>query len=525
MALKDLFRSTRGKMLPQTNSRNHEGAPAYELDSRTALAQLAATGCFGSTFYVSGREQLDLVLQHAGKCEPAFVAKVALYARERGFMKDMPAVLLAHLSTRGPEGVALMKQVFSRVIDNGRMLRNFVQVMRSGQLGRKSLGTAPKREVQKWLAGRSAMQLFRDSIGNDPSLVDVVKMVHPKPSSDEQKAMYGYLLGREYDAEKLPGDVRKYEAWKQGEANGEVPNVPYRMLDGLSLGKSEWTEIAKRARWHETRMNLNTYQRHGVFDVLDLRRIVATRLASQDEVRKAKVFPYQLLVAWKAASGVPSEVQSALQDAMEHAVANVPLLAGRVVICPDVSGSMAWSPITGHRRGSTSGVRCIDVAGLIVAALLRQNDKARVIPFETDACKVRLNPRDSVMTLANQLAQIGGGGTRCSAPLSLLRREKAKIDTVIFVSDNESWVDARGSNGWSGSTAMLDEWKKLRARSPGAKLICIDLTPNIHKQAIDRPDILNVGGFSDTVFDIVAQFAKSDGDARHWADLIDQTEL
>ena len=33
-----------------------------------------------------------------------------------------------------------MKAVFPRVIDNGKMLRNFVQVVRSGTVGRKSFG-------------------------------------------------------------------------------------------------------------------------------------------------------------------------------------------------------------------------------------------------------------------------------------------------------------------------------------------------------------------------------------------------
>jgi len=31
-----------------------------------------------------------------------------------------------------------------RVINNGKMLRNFVKIVRSGVAGRKSLGTAPK---------------------------------------------------------------------------------------------------------------------------------------------------------------------------------------------------------------------------------------------------------------------------------------------------------------------------------------------------------------------------------------------
>ncbi|MGE0786365.1 MAG: RNA-binding protein [Sandaracinaceae bacterium] len=522
MALKALFRSA-ARLLPKTTSINHEGAPAYALDARTALAQLAATGSFGNTFYVSGEEQLTQVLAHASACEPTYVAKVAIYARERGHMKDMPAVLLAHLATRGPDGIAAMNAAFGRVIDNGKMLRTFVQVIRSGQLGRKSLGTAPKKAVQRWLASRSAMQLFRDSVGNDPSLADVIKMVHPQPASDEQRAMYGYLIGKPHDVDKLPRDVRLFEAYKRGETDGAVPKVPSRMLAGLPLGKAAWTAIAKNARWHETRMSLNTFQRHGVFDDAAMVTMIASRLSDASEVRAAKVFPYQLLMAWKMTAGVPALIQSALEDAMEHAVANVPVIDGHVVICPDVSGSMSgW--VTGYRKGATSAVRCVDVAGLVAAALLRTNPHARVIPFEHTVKDIRLNPRDSVITIADQLAKVGGGGTNCSAPLALLNEERAKVDLVLYVSDNESWVDAKGRSGFGQSTAMMDEWTKLRARNPRAKLVCIDLTPNIHKQAIDRSDILNVGGFSDAVFDVVARFVKDEG-AVHWATLIDRIEL
>ena len=44
----------------------------------------------------------------------------------------------------------------------------------------------------------------------------------------------------------------------------------------------------------------------------------------------------------------------------------------------------------------------------------------------------------------------------------------------------------------------------------GPKLICIDLQPNTTTQAPDRSDILNVGGFSDAVFDVLAAFLESD---------------
>lgn len=44
----------------------------------------------------------------------------------------------------------------------------------------------------------------------------------------------------------------------------------------------------------------------------------------------------------------------------------------------------------------------------------------------------------------------------------------------------------------------------------GPKLICIDLQPNATTHAPERSDILNVGGFSDAVFDVIASFLTSD---------------
>lgn len=112
------------------------------------------------------------------------------YARRTGAMKDMPALLAAYLTTVDP---VLATRVFHRAIDNGRMLRTFVQIMRSGQVGRTSLGTRPKRLVQQWLEQASIMDLMMAATGNDPSLKDIVAMVQPRFSALR-------VLGAEFSA-------------------------------------------------------------------------------------------------------------------------------------------------------------------------------------------------------------------------------------------------------------------------------------------------------------------------------------
>lgn len=517
MANKNLFQTLRGALLPKTDAVNEAGGPAYALSPKHALAQYAVTGCLNSTYYVSAEDQLQKVLALTQEVDATFIAKTAIYARERGFMKDMPAVLCAALSTKDPQ---LLRTVFDRVMDDGKMVRNFVQVLRSGAVGRKSLGTVPKKLVQRWLESRTDEQVFRASVGNAPSLADLVKMVHPKPKAASREALYGYLLGRKHNVEALPPVVKQFEAFKAGQRS-VVPEVPFQMLTALELGKAEWKAIAKNAPWQMTRMNLNTFARHDVFNDKSMVKLIAHRLANAEAVKRARVFPYQLLAAFKNAGGdVPGIIRDALQDAMEVATENVPRIDGKVYVLPDVSGSMS-SPVTGHRAGATSSVRCIDVAALVAASILRQNPQAEVIPFATDVVNVKLNNRDSVMTNAEKLAAVGGGGTSCSAPLVWLNKKQAKGDLVVFVSDNESWVDAKGGRG----TETLRQWEVFKRFNPQARLVCIDIQPCATTQAAERADILNIGGFSDQVFEVVAAFAEGKLGADHWVGVIEQVKL
>ena len=210
---------------------------------------------------------------------------------------------------------------------------------------------------------------------------------------------------------------------------------------------------------------------------------------------------------------------------MEIAIENVPAIDGKVYVLPDVSGSM-HSPLTGHRKGSTTAVRCIDVAALVAAAVLRKNPSAEVIPFESDVVKVRLNPRDSVMTNATKLASLPAGGTNCSAPLRYINRARAKGDLVIYVSDNESWVDSPWYGRFGGGTTeTLRQWAEFKARSPQARMVCIDLQPYGTTQAKEREDIVNVGGFSDQVFTLMADVARGGTDVDYWVGLIEAMSL
>jgi len=515
MANQSLFASLTSRFLPRADVVNQAGGAAYAYGPEAKLAQLAATGTLAGGFYAGGEAQLADVFAAAKAVSPEFVAKAAVYARKSGAMKDMPALLAAYLTVADPD---LAVPVFKRVIDNGRMLRTFVQIMRSGQVGRSSLGTRPKRLVKEWLEQASIQSLMQAATGTSPSLADVVKMVHPAPADGARRAFYGWLIAKPYDVSALPAEIAAFEAWKRAPA-GELPAVPFEWLTAFPLSPEQWGVLAARMGWQALRMNLNTLARNGAFAVDGVTEVVAARLADPAAIARVHPMPYQLMVALgQVGDGVPLAVQAALESALEASLTRVPKVEGKVVVCPDVSGSMG-SPATGYRKGASSKVRCIDIAALVAAAVLRRNRDARVIPFEQTVVKLKLDPRARVAANAAKLAGVGGGGTNVSAPLALLNKERARVDTVVIVSDNESWVDPSRH----GATATMAEWTRLKARNPGAKLICIDIQPYGTTQAKDRDDIMNVGGFTDAVFDAMARFAK--GETRDWVEIVKNTEV
>ena len=499
---------------------NEAGAPAYALSNEGALAQLAATGCFGRTFYASAEQQLQDVLSYAVNVDARFVAQTAVFARERGFMKDMPALLCAYVASYEPR---FFDEVFDRVIDSPKMLSTFVQIVRSGVVGRKSFGSMIKKKIVAWLDARTDEQLVRGSAGMNPSLPDIIKMVHPRPKTPSRRALYGWLLDRPYDVAALPPLVLQYERFRVGgvhERHCVVPDVPFQMLTSLPLRPEHWKQIALSASWQMARMNLNTFARQGVWSDGRVVESVAAKLSSTSEIQKARAFPYQLLAAWAMNGDAPAPIKRALEAAMEVAIDHVPVFEGRVVVCPDVSGSMQ-SPVTGTRAGATTAVRCIDVAALIASAVVRKNGDALVLPFEHRVVRCDLRRSDRVLENAARLAKIGGGGTSCSAPLAWLNEQQVRaVDVVIMVSDNESWCDTRGYR----TTETMHQWALLKKKNPRARLVCLDIQPTTTAPAVERDDILHVGGFSDQVFLIISAFVRGELNGG-WAQAIRAVDL
>lgn len=155
------------RQVPVADTVNEAGGLAHTRDPRAALALYACTGCLNGTYYADEEEQFAQVMALCAQVDARFVARTAIHARQHGHMKDMPALLLSTLASRDP---VAFSQAFPRVVGNGRMLRNVVQILRSGRVGRRSLGV-PAQAARAPMAGAGVRGPDRAGGGRQPAFI------------------------------------------------------------------------------------------------------------------------------------------------------------------------------------------------------------------------------------------------------------------------------------------------------------------------------------------------------------------
>jgi len=522
MSNPDLFSSKSatssfGLKHPKTDTVNNAGGVAYKFTPMHALAQMVATGVFRNTYYTSGAEQLKAfmeITEDKKSISDERLAKLAIWGRHNAYMKDTPAACVMRLLSRN--NMDLFHKVFDKVIDNGRMLRNAFQMLRSGVFGRRSMGYSVQRAFQRWFNEKPVHVLVAGSVGNNPSLKDVLRAARPTPKDQERDALFGWLAGKATDAQaqnfpQMLKDILEFRANKEPSAQIEVLNrmggLRWEMLSDAIAGPEVWKVIIGHMGHQALRMNLNTLDRHDVFKSKETVNYVASRLSDVEEIKKARQWPIQYFSAYMNADNVPHKIREALCSAAEVACGNIPELDGPLVIGVDTSGSMG-SPITGvHAKGGASSkVTCRDAAALFAAALIRKNPDSLVVPFDDRIHKIKIDPGDTILSISKSLSRLGGGGTCCHLPLQHANSLNRPFAGCVMISDNESWI----GTGRYGSTGVMSEWnifvdrqKKLGVY-PAPKLLNIDIAPYASTQAVDRVDILNVGGFSDSVFSVIS---------------------
>lgn len=432
---------------------NHQGGMGYKLNPKHELISLMVSG-FDNTFYekLGDREKrfADLIDKLA-KTDLEFLAKAMVYVRsvvgQRTVTHFGSTVLAKHLS-----GTDLGRRFYSKRSRKGNLggvvyrLDDMLEIVACYMAlnPNKPLPNSMKKGFKAALESADAYELAKyQSKGKGVSLVDVVNLVHPKPSKEMVDTF----------AKLMKGELKQFNTVedKNTEA-GKVVAAKVKSGEITKVEAEKELKVAKEDNYKELIENKTI----GYLALLrNLRNILknssdttlidnACRLLVDEKfIRKSLVFPHQidlalevLLGEFPASNAGMRKVITALNTAYETSIPNLSELfsSGRTAVVFDTSGSMSSSiQLTSGKRGSTSAV---DKAALIAATLVK-GINADAYQFANRCVSVNYNPLDSVNTIKNGfLSQKGraGGGTYFDSIFPTLG---GKYDRVFVISDEQ----------------------------------------------------------------------------------------
>lgn len=453
----------------KTLTENLAGGQAYSQSDELAFVSMLLTSFVNDQFYKGSNDTLkDLKSLSERIKDKEFLAKAAIYARDKFGMRSITHALAGELTSQ-LTGFDWAKNFYDKVVVRPDDMTEIL----SYYLTNKTDKSKPKfpNALKKGFATAfdkfDGYQLAKYKNENkDVKLVDVVNLVHPTPTEKNGEALN--LL--------INDKLKNTQTWE----------AKLSAVGQVAEGEEDLAQLKSDA-WDE----LISTRKIGYFALLrNLRNIITQSpksvpaacelLVDENLVKRSRVLPFRFATAYEEISklGGSKEVRdvlTAINQALEVSLVNVPKFEGETLVVMDVSGSMSGRPS--------------EIASLFGAILAKVNN-SDVITFSTSAQYKSYNPMDSVMTIRNSF-RYSGGGTNFK---SIFTTANKKYDRVVLLSDMQGWM------GYTTPSAEFNQYKKRFGANPF--VYSWDLAGYSTMQFPEH-NVFGLAGFSDKVFDIM----------------------
>lgn len=471
---------------------NYEGEKAFVMTAELELYAAVVTTTLDDKFYEKADARVDRIRDLMKKVDPLFAAKLAVYAREKMYLRTVPLVMAVELA-KMHNGDNLVSRLVSRVVqraDEIPELLAYYQIANQRN-GMKKLNKL-SRQLQKGLALAfnkfDEYQFAKYNRDGTVKMRDALFLVHPKPKSEGQQAIFDKIVSDTLE-KAFTWEVQLSEA---GQKNFESEE------EKLEAFGQKWEEMIDSGKMGYMAMlrNLRNILEKNVSNAhLDK---VAARLGDPIQVKRSKQFPFRFLSAYRELRKTGKFGSSNLMAALEKAIkASVDNIKGfdrdtRVMIATDMSGSM------GSTLSTNSTIHMYDVA-LVLAMLLQSKCQMVITGIFGDTWKRIQLPTGNVLQNADELARRNGEvghSTNGYLVLKDLIQTKTILDKVMIFSDMQLW------NSGYGNEHIAKLWPEYRKMAPNARLYLFDLAG--YGQAplrVERDGVFFIAGWSEKVFE------------------------
>ena len=434
---------------------NHQGGTGFLRDEKTELFLTAVSSLNEDTFYESAQDRrgriATLISQVSEDTE--WTLGLVTWLRKEAGLRTIPSIIAAHaVKARLDKGItgsnrAIISAALGRMDENAELLAYWLETF-----GR-TVPSAVKRGVSdsflRGLNQGSYLKWRGKANRGSVSLVDVINLTHPKPTTEEQAKLLKLIVDEAYgnktdtrglDIIQNRDDILSLDKDKlikllsgPGAATViEEASLTHEVIAG-AIGKipaAVWENLVPFMGYKALRMNLRRIHEAGVSD--DVIDTITARLKDAEVIRKSNPMPIEFLAAFRNA---PLDFAPAIQRAANYSLENVPALNGNTLILVDTSWSM--SDLLSARGTITR----LEAARVFGAALAIRAQNPTLVTFGSESAEIKVKGRD-LLRVAESITDLQTGTDTHSA----IDKHFKGHDRVIVITDEEP-----GRGGYWGS--------------------------------------------------------------------------
>ncbi len=537
---------------------NYEGDLAFKLTPELEFYTKVCTTALVPTFYIPDtNDQLNSLKSHIRMLDPEFVAKLAVYTREKMYFRTIPLVLTVELAKvyskykaegKVPQNDDLIRRMTRRVINRAdeitEMLAYYAKANKSnweshesGQVKKlKRLSKGIERGIADAFEKFDEYQFGKYNAGGkkEITLRDALFLVHPPRADASRRELYQRIidgnLKTPYTWQTVISDAGKTgkpkkQAWEELIASGKLPYMAtLRNLRNM-LENEVSTEHIKRVCNYIRNPKAVKGSRQ-----LPFRYLTAYRILTGGPERRRGGWGYQNRFKTVKTTNYNSEhvnmILDALEDAVKLSIDNIPVYAHEsVLIATDVSSSMQKPLVIigetdGQRerrlgRPDGSIIEQFDI-GAVLAMMLASKCERAVVGMFGDTWKPVHFPTTDILANAQEIHKREGEVGYSTNGYLILEwaikkfNEGHKFDRIMVFTDEQLW-DSTGQHQGSGRYHKL--WKEYKRLHPEAKMVIFNLDPSGGESSpvdIVAGDAYLISGWSDKIFEILENIEKGE---------------
>ena len=364
--------------------------------------------------------------------------------------------------------------------------------------GMRGWGRSLKTAVARWYLERDedklAYQLLKYRQRDGWSHRDLLRLTHPK-AVGRRDTIFRFAAQPTKLTEEEIGEfplLRDYLALQDADEKGAAallkanPSLSREMIPTTLLGQPRILEaLFPNMPLGAMIRNLGVLTKAAVLKPLsDNTHSVVTRLSDEQQLRKARIHPIQVLLAastYKKGHGVKgdtkwdpiAEINEALDNAFVKCFQNVEPIDKRIYIGLDVSGSMGWGSVANTHLTPREGAAAMSMVFLrraarcVVKGFTSGGGRWSTTRHEA-VTDLKFTARSSLTDIVKKTSALPFGGTDCALPMLDALEQNLEVDAFIVITDNETWA---------GNTHPSEALARYRRKTGiPAKLVVIGMT-------------------------------------------------